>query len=307
MRTRAWLAILCLLFLAPTAVADQHEGEPCDEGQNETQEPCVPEESESEEPNEQPEAEDPAGEGGEDESEDEDDFEDDAEGFEDRQSHIRFDKQEPGFVVPASRPLHHEFLELVEFVDEDGDGAFDAGEPVVARHDLARPPDAVAGNTTRRVTYDLDPGRLHLDVRSVGDATKFDIVIEGYSFASPDTRLALGSAIRVDDGVRFGHVNGAPAILAGGTGQVPYLSWVETVQVDGRSAPVGWSVLASLSADGGNAVVYWAYPQGASITHDPLLGVTFVQVQRLLDAPAFLVAVAASLVFLGLGVLRRRL
>lgn len=305
MRARAGLTVL-FLFLVPAAAADQHESDSCGGTEAETHETCEPADPGSGELDERGNAEGPDARD-EDTPEAEDDFEEHAEGFEDRRSNVRFNTLEPGFVVPASRPLHHEFLELVEFLDEDGDGAFDAGEPVAERHDLARPPDAVTGNTTRRVTYDLGQGRLHLDVRSAGDATKFDVVIEGYLYASSVTRLALGSAIRVDDGVRFGHVQGSPAILAGGSGEVPYLSWVETVEVDGRSAPVGWSVLASLSAEGGDAVVYWAYPQGASITHDPLLGVIVVEVQRLLEAPVFLAASAASLVFLGLGVLRRRM
>lgn len=299
-----WLALFCLLLL-PLAVAEGH----CPEDPD-----CEPEDpdsdvdgNETEEPENETEddASDEPGDG-DGSDDDADEFEDDDEGFTDRQSGIRYDRSANSFQVPGPTRLDHRFLELVEFEDHDGDGAYDPGERVLARHDLTRAPDSIIGTTDKRITYELGPGQLHLDVRNDGEATKFDVVIQNYGFQSASSRLAVGSSIAVTDGLRTGTVGGDPSLVSAGSGERPYLSWVRNVTVDGREAEVAWSAFVSLDEQGGIGTLYWAYPQGASIVHDPRLGITSVSLERALDATAFLVAAGAAVAFLLAGAVRRR-
>lgn len=180
------------------------------------------------------------------------------------------------------RPLDLHLDQVVEFVDQDGDGAYDVGEPVENRTSLNEAPSRVEAdeaNETRTVVYELgEEGQLRL-VFDLGTAhaedvgTKFDVVVDGYAFGREDARIALGSRIQVDGGIERVEIDGQPA-LAGETGeQVSYLSWVPTVQVDGADHPVASSVHVDAEEPAESAIVYWAYPQGEEIVHDPALGV----------------------------------
>lgn len=297
------LALFCLLLLLPLSGADEHchddpdcePGEPdADAGGNETKE--SDEDPFEDDSDELDDLDDESG----------DDFDDDDEGFTDRDSKVRYDKATNQFQVPGQTRLDHRFLELTEFEDQDGDGAYDPGEPVLARYDLTGAPDSVTGAAAKRITYNIGAGALHLDVRNDGDATKFDVVIHDYAFQSSTSRIAVGSSINVDDGLRLGTVNGDPALLSTGAGERPYLSWVRNVTVDGQDASVAWSAFVSLDQDGGTGTLYWAYPQGASIVHDPRLGTISIPLERALDGHVFLLAAGAAMIFVALGVIRRR-
>ncbi|MGB1586481.1 MAG: hypothetical protein ACPHID_05490 [Thermoplasmatota archaeon] len=339
-----WLALLCLLLLPHAAaqdgcpddpecepdepdVEDTDANEPDADG-NETSEP--PEDGDASEDSEEPDApddeqdpedasngdlDDEADEDADgdddfdregDDDEDDNEFDDDDDGFTDRTSGVRYSKADNRFQIAGQTRLDHQFLELLEFEDRDGDQAYDPGEPVLARIDLTRNADAVAGTEVKRITYLLETGALHLDVRNDGDATKFDVIIEGYGFQSATSRLAVASSITVDDGLRTGTIDGNPALVRAGAGAQPYLSWVPNVTVDGRDEAVAWSASVRLDEAGGSGILYWSYPQGEAILHDPRLGVASIPFERALDLSAFAWATAAAVAFLAITAVRRR-
>lgn len=238
----------------------------------------------------------------------EDDFEDNEDGFESQESGVRFQTSEPGFTIERTpRPLEHRFLELVEFEDLDADGAYDPGEPVLARMDLTGPPDVIAKDLDKReIQYGLPAGNLSIVVEGRGDATKFSVEIRDYRYQQPTSLLALASRISVNGGVQVVDVDGEPAVAGSGTGDVPYLSWTPHVDVTSGRGTVVWSVLASLTARESSALVYWAYPHSANITHDPLLGVTQIAIERLLDTRAFGLAAVFGAAVLAIGYAARR-
>jgi hypothetical protein len=199
---------------------------------------------------------------------------------------------------------------IIEFTDEDGDGAYDIGEPVANRTSLDALDPRIKtdeANATRTVVDDLgNDSRLRLvfdfgpeHPEAVG--TKLDVVVEGYDFEGPDTRVALGSRVQVNGGVERVPREGAPAI-AGQQGEtVSYLSWVPTVQVDGDEHPVGSSVHVEASDPAQSAIVYWGYPQGDEIVHDPTMGVQEAIRDLAGRTSTFAMALAGTLALLGMG------
>lgn len=208
---------------------------------------------------------------------------------------------------------------LVAHLDEDGDAAYDLGEPVVERiglHDLDHEIVADPANETRTLAYQLPRGgslELVFDVGADHGAevgAKVDVRVTGYTPPDPDARLALGARVEVPGGVEVADVDRADA-LAGRSGEaVPYVSWADTVQVDGSERDVGTSVHVSATPDeaseGSSALVYWSYPQGEHIVHDPTLGVTDAVRDLPGQAWAFAIGLAATLVILGAGYAVRR-
>lgn len=171
--------------------------------------------------------------------------------------------------------LKVQFRELLEFEDADGDGAFDAGERVVqalalpaARWHSLAVEDASAGNAQGkglRARADLPGGGLFgLDFFVFGDfatlegtsleptEVKFDILIEGFPFASNTSRLALRLETRheaefeaeageeaEDDAEVAGDEDGL-VVRAGAVKAL--LTWKETASVDGRDEPVRFTL-----------------------------------------------------------------
>lgn len=196
---------------------------------------------------------------------------------------------------------------VLEYRDEDGNGAYDLGEPVVQRFVLRDAPATVRGDGALRiVSYVLGNGSLELRYRPSGEDTKFDVVIDAFPFAAQDTRLAVGSSAVGGGGLRVVEVDGAPAVAGTGDGSVGFLSWVQHVEVDGAVHPVGWSVHVSQSEARQSAIIYWSYPAGDHVVHDPVLGVTRIPVEHLGDARVFAATAAAAVVVAALGYAWRR-
>jgi hypothetical protein len=204
----------------------------------------------------------------------------------------------------------------LEFVDENHNGAYDLGEKVVARYglrDLSPRLQRDDAAHTRDAVYDL-PGagkitlRFHLGTASSREGTKYDVVVDEFPFLRADTLLAVGSIVEGAAGLRASTVLGGPAIEGRSGPLVPFLSWVPTVDVDGVPRSVGWSVHVSTSAGAQSAIVYWSYPRGHHLVHDPTVGVTAALRAAVLgDAAALVWAVPATLLVLGIGyALRRR-
>lgn len=214
-------------------------------------------------------------------------------------------------------PLQLQLDSLVEFEDEDGDGAYDLGETLLQRSPLKNATFEIIAdpeNETRDVVYPLEgDGRLilrfHLGTaHSAGVGAKFDVIIEDYPYQSADSMLALGMRVDTPAGLTSIGSPGERAVIGKDGDEVPYLSWQEEVLADGTSHTVGSSVhLLSTGADPGDeAIVYWAYPQGAMILHDPVLGVAEAVEELLGDLVPYVAGLAAAAGVLALGYTARR-
>lgn len=206
--------------------------------------------------------------------------------------------------------LETRFDALLEFVDADGNGAYDLGERVVLRYALADLPSEILTTADgRSVRYALpENGTLELRFHALPDGeTKYDVVVRSFPFARGDSRLAFGASASAMGGVRAARVNGEPAVVGVRGDNVGYLSWTTAVDVDGTLATVGWSIHTSTSETTESAILYWSYPRGANITHDPTLGVIAALRETLGDASAFYAGGIATIALLALGfALRRR-
>jgi hypothetical protein len=213
------------------------------------------------------------------------------------------------------RPLDVHLDEVLAFEDGDGDGAYDVGERVLDRQSLPEAPAEilVTANETRTAVYELgEEASLELvfDVSAAhGDevGAKFDVEVHNYTFADgEDVHTALGSRIQVDGGLERVEREGRPAVVGEAGDDVAYLSWVQNATVDGTDHRVGSSVLVD-AEERDSAVVYWAYPQGEEIVHDPELGVRDA-VRELAGNPgsfAFGLAVTTTILFGGYAVRAR--
>lgn len=237
--------------------------------------------------------------------------------------------QRPEFTLDAaqgSASIHRGDIEpmtlrldaLVEYIDENQNGAYDLGEPVQQRTPLRGAPFEIVvdnENETRDIVYTLEAGgqlilRFHLG-QNHGEsvATKFDVIIDDYPFSQDDSRLAIGMNLASLAGLQTAEVNAEPALAGKQGAEVPYLSWEQDVIVDGVRESVGASIhLSSAMAgeDAQSAIVFWSYPQGASIIHDPIFGVTESITDRIGDLVPFLIGTAAAIGLLGAGYMTRR-
>lgn len=181
-------------------------------------------------------------------------------------------------------PMDVHLDQVLAFTDEDGDGAYDVGEPVIERQTLPDRPGRVVAddaNETRTLVYDLDDEgeaelRLVFDLGTDHEervATKFDVVLSNYTFEGDDAHVAVGSRVQVEGGLERVERDGQSAVAGEQGDEVAYLSWVPTVDVDGAEHPVGSSVHVDAEEPAESAIVYWAYPQGEQVVHDPELGV----------------------------------
>ncbi|MHB1260111.1 MAG: hypothetical protein ACYC2H_00200 [Thermoplasmatota archaeon] len=199
---------------------------------------------------------------------------------------------------------------VIEFQDENGNGAYDLGETIHQRLALSDLHSSVhdAGASARDAVYDLPGGgnltlHFHLAPTGEGEATKFDVAIHDFPYDSTTSRIAIGLRVEALEGLRVATVHGAPALVGNGTGQVPFLSWVQGALVDGQEIQVASSI--QLDAGGPGAVLYWAYPQG-EILHDPILGMTSFMLPSLGDPVVFGIALGAGVVLLAVGFEARR-
>ncbi len=206
---------------------------------------------------------------------------------------------------------------LLEYEDENDNGAYDIGETVHQRIPLRGGVFEMvvdAENQTRDVVYPIDNGQLILrfhfkDVQNAAVGAKFDVIIDGYPYQGNDTHLALGMRVDSQAGLKVDEVHGEPA-LVGQTGeQVPYLSWEGDVQVDNATHSVGSSIHLSSTQgreNADNAILYWSYPQGESIHHDPILGVTPGIDAFVGDWAPYLLGAAGVAALMGIGYTARR-
>lgn len=233
------------------------------------------------------------------------------------------------------------FLELREFRDADGDGAFDQGEEIVQTveladaswRDLAVNETTVDGAGGQKLTAVADlpgGGRFGLDFIVLGDfATvgavdlmptdvKFDIRILDFPFAEDGTLVALllEEKHEAEHEVEVDEDAGALVVDAGGVEAL--LTWASNATVDGADSPVGVTVLESESEtesdkEGSESeekrLLAFAYARGGDIAHDPVMGVRSSSLEAA-GTPgfgvAFAVAAVAAVAFMAAAARRRR-
>lgn len=247
----------------------------------------------------------------------------DVEHIEEDEEGIRFNAVSPGgptyefnstrasleAIRPNASTARAQIDALIEYVDEDGNGAYDLGERVERRFILR---DLPVNTSTpevgmRDATYSLDGNAtLTLRLRVASDEkAKYDIIIQNYSSA-PDTRLAVSATLDFSVPSRVTIIDGQPAVIGQAGDEVPFLSWVTKVATAEGDATVNWSVHTSTTVAGTDAIIFWSYPASRYILHDPTLG--FVQRARELvgSIVPFGVGFAAAVGILGVGLLVRR-
>lgn len=190
-----------------------------------------------------------------------------------------------------------DFTSLIEHDDPDADGAYDVGETVHRKTSLKDlTPGIVAGRNgsieTIDVTYALPDGgvltlRFHVtptptnmgEVRLAPTEAKYDVLIRDYAWNANTSRLALETRTRTTIEADYDEADEGQPGLEFGSGQIAgFHRWLNTTQVDGRTEPVGATVLAEKTTQQedefeSESVVVFSYAHGASITHDPSLGV----------------------------------
>ncbi len=246
---------------------------------------------------------------------------DDASGFrtmpdsaQDRRPAVSFqaDRASTAVQEPGVRPLDLHVESVLEFRDEDGDGAYDLAEPVLQRFALRDlvPVINASADSVRDVTYGLPAGgaitlRFHFQDADQ-EGAKFDVIVRDFPFAANDTFVAVAVHVEVPGGLRFAEVAGEPA-LAGVAGErVPFISWARNVTVDDVDREVQASAHVSVDPQQATGLLFWSYPQGAEIIHDPVLGVTLIPAFTLANPSAYAVAVLGGIAALAVGFEARR-
>jgi len=236
---------------------------------------------------------------------------------------FRFELRQEAGAVDADAELRLELERVVEFRDENGDGAFQQGENVRAEHtpsDLtltavsARNVSAagVPGiEVTANYAFNAAPAStLAFRATAFGNLTSFqdlvqhpvevkaDILFLDFPYTEADTRPGIVFRVRAAstsppnvtaDGVAFeaGDLNGT-------------FRWKDHATVDGNETRVGVTVREETGAVGERDLsVSFAYARGADIVHDPTFGFlrTITEaVGRVLGNPAFYALGAAAAV-----------
>lgn len=220
--------------------------------------------------------------------------------------------------------LDVQLADIVEYEDLDGDGAYTPAEDRVVSTTNVTELDwsveaqevAIDANTTGQQVRAAAPvganGSVEVHVTAPGDfATigeteltprdvKVDYVIDGFPYATNDSRIALGVDVGAGEAYEVAQaaVGDSPAVQVANENASGYYSWKETAQVDGEAVPVNASLPDQASDNATEAVqkVYLSYGQGDEIVHDPVMGVTYESASEdVAEAPGFgVVALVAA-------------
>ncbi|MCH8906138.1 MAG: hypothetical protein IH840_03530 [Candidatus Heimdallarchaeota archaeon] len=205
--------------------------------------------------------------------------------------------------------LKMSFSHIVEFLDGDSDGVYTEGNGIdtvvqtyqmadVGFDDLAYiTNDLGAGITEHVITGMTSDGVFSFVVHIVGSfahisgselkptALKIDIIINGFDYQEADSKLALYSFIESTDGSTGlnvvettpdeadGGSSGEEGIVSDTDGSGAFYTWQTSAMVDGANSGVLSSFVESTSTE---QKLYLNYEHGASIVHDPKLGINIV-------------------------------
>jgi hypothetical protein len=164
---------------------------------------------------------------------------------------------------------------------------------------------------------------------------KIDFIINNFPFDEEDTHLALRSILETEHQTElkvesFDEMNGfsenESVLDINSMNNGGFFSWAETVMVDGVVKLVNSTIKTqteetiSENEKNSNQVsnIYFSYPRGGKIVHDPKLGVVSISfeafalqsISNLINMESIIsyvgICVLASLLFLGIIIIRKR-
>lgn len=209
---------------------------------------------------------------------------------------LKFEREDNGSGSESSLRLDDWIL--VEYRDENSDGAFQPGEAVVQRvtpeDASARSLEAFQADMLHRInaTYGLGtPSSRWIisflipsqatsadGLRIAATEIKFDILIENFPYREPTSALAVQLRFRAETEFEAGEKRGTAGLFSTSSGVNGFLRWVNHSMVDGVQRPVNVSAAeAKFDSEAdefeGEALVVFSYVRGARILHDPSVGV----------------------------------
>ncbi|MEW6221818.1 MAG: hypothetical protein AB1476_00645 [Candidatus Hadarchaeota archaeon] len=197
--------------------------------------------------------------------------------------------------LKAELEFEVKFEEIVEFVDNDGDGLYDKGEEVYT-YDLKnttfspiqRTTENVGTTTVHKIVARTADNVFKVTVYASGTSIivggdnvkpneiKIDIEINNYPYTRSDSKLALktelDSEFEVEEEKRDVEGEDEDEVKVKLGDYSGFFSWKDTALVDGVSRLVK-STNISGDAEEGDRDIYLIYERGTSIVHDPKIGV----------------------------------
>lgn len=215
---------------------------------------------------------------------------------------LEFQREAPADGESLEMEIHE--WRLVEFVDENRDGSFQAGEPVLQsfrpsgmsvqqsltpqglRIDAVQ---ALGGSSTWTLSFLVPERGQSLDGLALSATElKFDIAIRAFPYRAADSTVAVQFRYRAQAEFEEGSKGGLPSLQARTGGVTGFLRWVNHSVVDGAVRPVGVGVV-EIRFDGEGdgftsaSVVTFSYARGVAILHDPSLGVALAGASGILE------------------------
>jgi hypothetical protein len=227
---------------------------------------------------------------------------------------VKFEFSKYNNSVEPELEITLEFREIIEFKDENDNGAFDSGDEEVSVYNL-RETDYDDINYFTRNTLDNETehvleaqtsdGIFKVVLHVVGNFAeiesgiltpseiKLDLIIQNYPYEEDDTQLALMSkleaGVEVEDEEEHESEHGEigedhldeeedeheEKLVISTPDALGFFSWADTAEVDGVSTPV--KTTKETEGEGG-VKLYFAYERGTSINHDPKIGVPYLTV-----------------------------
>lgn len=232
------------------------------------------------------------------------------------------------------------FREIVEYVDTNGNGAFDpSADRVVTRVDTVKADWAITGpvdETRDNVTGKRfeargafpEGGSLGLVFHVYGTAAMFngtdlrpgdikiDILLDDWNYTANDSALAIRADIERKTETEVEHDDdvdgsGSEGVHAFDGDFGAYFTWAPTANVDGTDRAVGTTIVkeSNETSDEGTKikqVVYLSYARGTHIDHDPVMGIQTAMVANAAGVPGPGLLAAVAGVGLAAVLLRRR-
>jgi hypothetical protein len=229
-----------------------------------------------------------------------------------------------------------EFREIIEFVDSNGDGAYDSGDEEVSSFDLRDNVDydeldystatTADGETEHIVVAQTSNGIFKVVLHAVGDfaviesgvispsEVKLDLIIENYPYEEDGTQLALMAKLETEAEVELHdddedeEDDDEDELKLSAPEAEAFFSWANNATVDGVVTPVE----TTIEPDENGKKLYFAYTRGTSINHDPKLGVPYLTLPSdpgvLIGASfiPYMLALAVGGIVVGAAVMWRR-
>lgn len=253
-------------------------------------------------------------------------------------------EQEESEEIETEVEMRVEFREVLEFVDENGDGAFNVGEEVLqsflieSLEILSLDQSVIEDPEGHQVQVlyafpEPSEGTLELVFSIFGvpsqlngllvvpTEAKIDIVVRDFPFDATDSRLAIDVEFRTEFELETTEEVDLGTIMAQGEEFAAFFEPLPTATVDGTEETVEVTVIEErIEAESGGdegefekrVRLFMAYSQGSVIIHDPLVGIMTVAALVLPGVPrpsllAYGVGLGTALLLvLGVWVLNER-